>query len=88
MNLKPDYCTSVYCSGPLSAKGHCPNCSHAEYKGQGADSKCRVWKWTHNRYFGPLFNGQDGQALKRQPGTQSMAWKVFEAWYKKRFGKK
>lgn len=80
--LRPDICTSLCCAGPLSGDGHCPDCSHAYYKGQGTDNSGKVWVFEHSKQFGPLFTNKNGTVKKFQPVEENHpAWIAFDKWH-------
>ena len=81
--MTPDICTSLSCYPPHK---YCAKCSHANFWGNGKDNNGRVWRWTFNPRFGPLFLRKDGTDMTRQPVEKSPAWDVFEGWYEGKFG--
>ena len=75
-------CTSLFCES-WGAK-HCPSCSHHISFGSGKDKNGKMWRWSFNSRFGPLFETKTGHVLKHQPSTGNhTAWGPFEKWHKK-----
>ena len=80
--IKPDECSSLICYPPHD---YCPDCSHAGYFGEGSDIKGKLWRWSFNPMFGPLFLRKDGEPVERQPMRENHpAWGPFEKWAKER----
>ena len=80
--MTPDICTSLNCS-KLGCK-YCPKCSHAVMLGGGRDRNGKVWRWSFNPMFGPLFLRKDSMPLKNQPDTENhRAWEPFDRWLEK-----
>lgn len=78
-------CTSLRCGSVPGENPHCDSCSHALYEGHGEDVAGKVWRWTFNPQFGPLFLRKDGEPLARQPIRENHpAWGPFQRWLDKR----
>lgn len=80
--MDPDFCTSLLCNSLGS--DYCQKCSHGTFVGSGTDKNGKVWRWTFNPRFGPLFVRKDGEPLTNQPiASWHRAWSPFEKWLKK-----
>lgn len=75
-------CSSLLCKSPLTDA--CSDCSHYISFGSGKDKNGKIWRWSFNSRFGPLFERKDGMELKHQPiGEDHPAWGPFERWHKR-----
>ena len=71
-------CTSIMCGAEPGTTPYCKECSHARYDGEGIDRNGKLWRWSFNPRFGPLFLRKDGEPLKNQPMTENHpAWDAF-----------
>lgn len=76
-------CNSLFCESYSS--DYCPRCSHYMLWGSGKDSTGKVWRWTFNPRFGPLFETKDGEPLVNQPIRENHpAWEPFLRWQEER----
>lgn len=80
---KPNVCTSL--SGCNNTK-HCRECSHAVYKARLAVGE-KVHLMTFSPVFGVLFTKKVNAICNWTPNARHPLWKVFYAWYEKKFGK-
>ncbi len=81
-NARTSKCTSLFCES--WGDKYCPQCSHHISFGSGKDENGKMWRWSFNARFGPLFERKDGHELKRQPIAEDHpAWEPFERWHKR-----
>jgi len=84
--MKPDSCTSLYCSPDETSTDYCLKCNHAIWFGSGKDRNGKLWQWEYTPLYGPLFVGKRGEPLARQPIQENhRAWEPFEKWKKAKF---
>jgi len=76
--MKLEGCTSISCNNFNC--DYCKRCSHAVYFGFGKDEFGKVWRWTFNSMFGPMFKDKKGDDILCQPEANSPAWVLFELW--------
>jgi len=79
--MKPDICTSLYCSPPNQ---HCPDCSHAIYHGEVV-SQDRTYRFEFSPQFGVTFLTVMGTHRQVQPAENNPVWDKFEKWRKGKF---
>lgn len=78
--MEPSRCTSLICNPRESQCETCNN-SHTIFFGSGIDSTGKIWKWTFNYMFGPLFLRKDDEPLINQPIEKNPVWDMFDEWF-------
>ena len=75
----PNLCTSLNnCNGD-----YCNDCSHRQIFGQDKVGN-RVYRWSFNPRFGPLFLKADNSTpLKNQPSEKHPVWDYFTKWHER-----